>query len=132
MDSKKLSLKILPERMAVCRFDPLASLPDWLDKSAFYSVTRTKAELTVVCLETLVAPGTTCEIGWRCIQVQGVLDFFEIGIIFTITQPLAKSGFSVFVISTFDTDYFLVKEKELAKAIDALTSAGHRVLTQDR
>ena len=127
MDSKKLSLKILPERMAVCRLDASAPLPDGLKGSGFYSVTRTREELTVVCRETSVAVGTTCESGWRCIRVQGVFDFSEIGILFSITQPLAKSGVSVFVISTFDTDYFLVKEKELPKAIDALNASGHQI-----
>jgi hypothetical protein len=131
MDFKKLSLKILPGRMAVCRFEPSASLPAWMDGSGFYSVTRTSEELTVVCRETLVAADTTCESGWRCIRVKGVLDFSEIGIMFSITRPLAKAGVSVFVISTYDTDYFLVKEKELPKTIDALTAAGHRIDTED-
>ncbi|MDH3829697.1 MAG: ACT domain-containing protein, partial [Desulfobacterales bacterium] len=64
-------------------------------------------------------------------KVQGLLDFSEIGIIFSLTQPLAKNGVSVFVISTFDTDYFMVKEKDLAKAFDALTAEGHQVLEED-
>ena len=130
MNFKKLSLKIMPERMAVCRLDATAPLPDGLDGSGFYSITRTKEELTVVCREDSVAAVATCESGWRCFQVQGVLDFSEIGIIFTITQPLAKSGVSVFVISTYDTDYFMVKEKDLAKAIDALNASGHQI-TED-
>ena len=127
MDSIKLSLKILPDRMAVCRFEPAAALPDWFDETGFYSITRTQEELTLVCREALVTPGTICESGWRCIRVLGVLDFSEIGIIFTLTRPLAKSGVSVFVISTFDTDYFLVKEKDLTKAIDALAASGHQI-----
>lgn len=128
MDFKKLSLKILPDRLSVCRFEPIAALPDWIDRSAFYSITRTEEELTLVCREALVPAGTKCESGWRCIRVQGVLDFSEIGIMFSITQPLAKSGVSVFVISTYDTDYFLVKEKQLPKAIDALTAYGHQII----
>jgi hypothetical protein len=127
MNSKKLSLKILPDRMAVCRLEPTAALPDWFDEIGFYSITRTQEELTLVCREVLVAPGTTCESGWRCFGVEGTLDFSEIGIIFTLSQPLAKSGIAVFVISTFDTDYFLVKEKDLAKAIDALAASGHQI-----
>ena len=128
MDFKKRSLKILPERMAVCRFEPTAALPDWIDTSAFYSITRTEEELTLVCCEALVPPGAQCESEWRCFRVQGILDFSEIGIMFTLTQPLAKAGVSVFVISTYDTDYFLVKEKELPKAIDALTTSGHEIV----
>ena len=131
MKLKKCSLKILPERMAVCRFEPTAPLPDWIGKVGFYSLTRTEAELTLVCPEARLAPGTTSETGWRCFKVQGLLDFSEIGIIFSLTQPLAKTGVSVFVISTFDTDYFMVKEKDLTKAIDALTAEGHQVLKED-
>ena len=131
MKLKKLSLKILPQRMAVCRFEPTAPLPDWIGEAGFYSFTRTDAELTIVCPETYLAPGTTSETGWRCFKVQGRLDFSETGIILSLTQPLAENGVAVFVISTFDTDYFMVKEKDLAKAIDALTAKGHQVLKED-
>jgi hypothetical protein len=131
MHFRKLSLKILPDRMAVCRFEPTAPLPDWMGEDGFYSLTRTETELAIVCPEARRVPGTTSETGWRCFKVQGVLDFSEIGIIFSVTQPLAENGVSIFVISTFDTDYFMVKEKDLAKAIDALTAEGHQVLEED-
>jgi hypothetical protein len=125
---RKLSLKLLPERMAVCRFEPTAPLPGWIGESGFYSLTRTEAELTLVCPETHLAPGTISETGWRCFKVQGLLDFSEIGIILSLTRPLAENGVAVFVMSTFDTDYFMVKEKDLAKAIDALTAEGHQII----
>ena len=132
MDLKKLILKILPNRLAVCRLDADAPLPDWIDESDFSSITRTKAELTIVCDEELVASGTTRENGWRCIKVEGPLDFSEIGIVLSLTQPLAESSISVFLISTFDTDYLMVKEKDLANAIAVLTAAGHRVKAEDK
>ena len=125
------SLKILPERLAVCRFAPTAQLPDWIDESSFFSITRTEDELTVVCTEATVPPDTLSETGWRCFKIQGPLDFSDTGIIFSISKPLAESGLSVFIISTFDTDYFMVKERDLAKAVDALTAAGHRVGSED-
>jgi hypothetical protein len=128
---RKLTLKILPNRLAVCRLNADAPLPDWIDESDFSSITRTEAELTIVCDEELVASGTTRETGWRCIKVEGQFDFSEIGIVLSLTQPLAESGVSVFLISTFDTDYLMVKEKDLAKAIDVLTAAGHRVKAED-
>jgi hypothetical protein len=131
MDIRKLSLKILRDRMAICRFEPTAPLPDWVDEPGFYSITRTEEELTIVCTQALLSPGTTSETGWRCFKVEGPLDFSEVGIIFSLTEPLAKIGVSVFVLSTFDTDYFMVKEKDLAKAIDVLTAAGHPVLEED-
>ena len=126
MKTKTLALKILPDRMAVCRLDSSAAVPDWIDPSGFYSITRTEEELTIVCAETLVGQGTKSETGWRCLKVEGPLDFSEIGIIFSLTRPLAVNGVSVFVISTFETDYFMVKETNLAKTIDILTAEGHK------
>ena len=131
MDLKKLTLKILPNRLAVCRLNADSPLPDWIDESDFSSVTRTEAELTIVCDQELVASGTTSETGWRCIKVEGPLDFSEIGIVLSLTQPLAESGVAVFLISTFDTDYLMVKEKDLANAIDALSAQGHQVKAED-
>jgi hypothetical protein len=128
MDTRKLSLKILPERMVVYRFDATAVLPDWIAEVGFYSITRTEEELTIVCPETHLAPGISSEAGWRCFQVQELLDFSEIGIIFSLTRPLAENGVSVFVISTFNTDYLMVKDRDLAKAIDALTAEGHEII----
>jgi hypothetical protein len=132
MTFRKLSLKILPGRITVCRLAPAAELPDWIGKSSLFSITRTDDELSVVCTEATVPPGTLCERGWRCFQVRGPLDFSETGILFSVSKPLAESGISLFVVSTFDTDYFMVKEKNLAEAIDVLTAAGHRVSSEDR
>jgi len=131
MDFRKLSLKILPDRMAVCRFEPSAPLPDWFDQPGFYSITRTAEELSVVCNEERVPLGTESETGWRCFQLLGPFNFSEIGIISSLTHPLTESGVSVFVISTFDTDYLMVKEKDFARAIDVLTAQGHQVKGED-
>ena len=128
---RKLSLKLLRERMAVCRFEPSAPLPDWIDRPGFYSITRTAEELSVVCGEERVPSGTESETGWRCFQLLGPFGFSEIGIISSLTRPLAKSGVSVFVISTFDTDYLMVKEKDLATAVDTLKVQGYRVIFGD-
>ena len=132
MDFRKLTLKILPKRLAVCRLDAKASLPDWIDQSDFYAVTRTEEELTIVCDEALVVLGTKSETGWRCLKLEGPLDFSETGIVFSLTQPLTESGVAVFLISTFDRDYLMVKENDLTKTIDVLTTAGHRVRTEVR
>ena len=124
---RKLTLKILPDRLAVCRFEPASPLPAWVNQPGFYSVTRTADELSVVCSEARVAPGTESESGWRCLQLVGPFTFSEIGILASLTRPLAQSGVCVFVISTFDTDYLMVKEKDLATAIDTLRAQGHHV-----
>lgn len=131
MDFKKLILRILPNRLAVCRLDADAPHPGWIDQSGFYAITRTPEELTIICDEKLVVQALTRENGWRCFKVEGPFDFSEIGVIFSLTRPLAEDGVSVFVISTFDTDYLMVKERNLTKAIDALTAAGHQVAKED-
>jgi len=131
MAFRKLSLKLLCERMAVCRFEPSAPLPGWIDQLSFFSITRTAEELSVVCCEERVPPGTEAEAGWRCFQLLGPFSFSEIGIISSLTQPLSEGGVCVFVISTFDTDYLMVKEKDLAKAIDVLTAEGHQMKSED-
>jgi hypothetical protein len=85
-------------------------------------------ELSVVCQEELVPANIRAENGWRGLKVEGPLDFALTGILAGLASALAQAGVSLFAISTFDTDYILVKEKDLAKAIRALEQAGHRVV----
>jgi hypothetical protein len=102
-------------------------LPDWALSSAFLSITRTSDELSVVCLQEAVPPEVRCEKGWRCLRVEGPLDFSEIGVLASLTSVLAAAGVSLFAISTFDTDYLLVGETDLERAVTALRGVGHRV-----
>ena len=122
------SLRLLDGRFAICRLGPEDEIPAWaLGKADFCSITRTKDELSVVCREDSVPEDTTCERGWRILQVEGPLDFALTGILASIDKTLADAGVSIFAVSTFDTDYILVKETNLALAQRALQSAGHRV-----
>jgi len=124
----ELSLRELEGRFAICRLGPEDEIPAWaLGKADFCSITRTKDELSVVCREDSVPEDTRCERGWRILQVEGPLDFALTGILASIAKPLADAGVSIFAVSTFDTDYILVKETNLALAQRALQSAGHRV-----
>jgi hypothetical protein len=79
-----------------------------------------------VCQEQALPEGTKCDKGWSCLRVAGTIDFSVVGILVSLVTPLAEAGVSVFAISTFDTDYLLVKE--LTKALRALQSAGHDIL----
>jgi hypothetical protein len=88
-------------------------------------MTRTADELSVVCWADAVPEGVRCEKGWRCLRVAGTLDFSLVGVLASMLAPLAAAGVSVFVLSTFDTDYVLVKEAHLTKAADALRLAGY-------
>ena len=62
---------------------------------------------------------------WRCLKVKGPLDFALTGILASLANPLARAGISIFAVSTFDTDYLLVKEGDLERAAEALSIAGH-------
>lgn len=127
MTMQKLDLLLLPDLYAVCRLDRDAPLPTWAATGEFSSITRTADELSVVCPQNLVPDGVRCERSWRCLRVAGTMDFSMIGVVASLVMPLAESGISVFVVSTFDTDYLLVKADDLDKALAALRAAGHAV-----
>jgi hypothetical protein len=115
-------LRVLAGRYSICQLAADADVP-----AAFFSVTRTSAELSVVCAEAQAPAGARCEAGWRMLQVVGPLEFSLTGVLAGIATPLANAGVSIFAISTFDTDYVLIKDENLTKAKEALTAAGHRV-----
>jgi hypothetical protein len=90
-------------------------------------MTRTKDELSMVCPQINVPKGIVCSPGWSCLEIKGPLDLSSIGIISLIAKTLEEERISLFSISTYDTDYILVKEKDLEKAILALTEAGQKI-----
>lgn len=121
-----LNLIVLADIFAICRLDADAPIPDWAQEE-FVSITRTPDELSIVCHQDRVPDDVQCEAGWRCLRVDGKLDFSLVGVIALLTGPLAEAGISVFVVSSFDTDYLLVKDSDMDKAVAALEEAGHRV-----
>jgi hypothetical protein len=123
----QLALAILPDPLAVCRLDADAAIPTWASSSEFFSITRTADELSVVCPQSLVPDGVRCEQDWRCLRVAGTMEFSMVGVMASLVTPLADAGISVFVVSTFDTDYLLVKENDLARATAVLRAMGHTV-----
>ena len=122
-----LSLQILPETLAVCRLDANTPLPDWALRGSFNALTRSADELSVVCPQAGVPQGVTCEPNWRALKVAEPLDFALVGVLAGISGALANARISLFAISTFDTDYILVKEADLPGAVSALRSAGYGV-----
>lgn len=93
----------------------------------FFSITRTSDELSIVCLESNVDETVTCEKGWRCLKLHGPFAFSMVGVLSSVTAPLAHAGVSIFAISTYDTDYLLIKQESLEEAVSALGQAGHLV-----
>jgi hypothetical protein len=121
-----LNLSLLRERLAVCRLAPDAPLPGWAGEE-FTAITRTPQELSIVCAQEHVPHDIQAERGWRALMVDGPLDFGLTGILASLASPLAAIGISIFALSTYDTDYLLIKEDRLEQAIDCLRSAGHHL-----
>lgn len=123
-----LPLELLPDTLAVCRLEPGAPLPPWaLQPSAFLTVSRTAEELSITALQSTVPADVRCERDYRALRVRGPLPLDLIGILAAIADPLAAAGLSIFAISTYDTDYVLVKARDLEPALRALRRAGHRI-----
>jgi hypothetical protein len=122
-----LSLCILPDRLAVCRLPPDAPLPEPPSRASFWSATCTEDELSIVLPEEAMPTDWQAERGWRCLKVLGPLDFSLTGILASLAASLAEAGVPIFAISTYDTDYILVKEENLERAKQALLTSGHSV-----
>ena len=125
----ELDLQVLDGPFVVCRLAADAPLPAWADApGTLVAITRTAEELSVVCPAANAPAGVRQEGPWRALRVAGPLDFTWVGILAALSACLAASGVSLFAISTFDTDYLLVKAEDLPAALSALTGAGHRIL----
>ncbi len=123
----RLTMMLLPERYAVCRLNAGSDIPQWVTSGDFFSITRTLDELSVVCPDKNIPDGVTAEKDWRILKVIGPLDFTLTGILAAISSVLAASQISLFALSTYDTDYILVKEKDIERAIDALKLENYEV-----
>jgi hypothetical protein len=124
---RHLELNLLPGRFAISKLAPDARLPAWAARGSFHSVTRTCDELSIIVEESRVPVGTQSQSGWRVLRVHGPFVLSEVGVLASLTAPLADARVSVFVVSTFDTDYLLVTEEQLTSAIAALDRAGHSI-----
>ena len=127
-----LNLLVLKDLYAICRFDKGASLPPWIKKSVFYSVTKTQDELSLVCNQDLIKTGETILINknWRCIKIDNLLDLSLTGIIADISKIFKENKIPVFTISTYNTDYIFVKNQNLENAIAILRSSGHQITAE--
>jgi len=115
-------LTLLPDTFAIVRMGPT---DEWND--AFFSMTRTGEETSIVCRETQVRAGMHADRGWECLKVEGPIPLNTVGVMADIATALARAGVSIFPIATYDTDYIFIKGDRVAAASDALRSAGHSV-----
>jgi hypothetical protein len=124
----RLPLELLPDTLAVCRLEAGAPVPSWAARpSRFLTVSHTAEELSITTLQSTVPAEVPCERDYRALRVRGPLPLDLIGILASIADPLAAAGLSIFAISTYDTDYVLIKARDLATALQALRHAGHQV-----
>ncbi len=124
-----LNLVVLNKFYAICHFDKTLSIPQWLSKSDFYSLTRTRDELSIVCDQEVIKPSNEFLIDsdWRCIKIDSLLDLSLTGIIADIYNSLKESKIPIFTISTYNRDYFLVKNQNLGRATESLRRIGHQI-----
>ncbi|MBQ4248946.1 MAG: ACT domain-containing protein [Clostridia bacterium] len=121
-----MKLKILPHELTVCKVADTKMLDLSRD---FYFIGRTDEEISLVC-PTRDAPTAATERsdGWRGFRIEGVLDFSLIGILSKLSGILADNKIGIFAVSTFNTDYILVKQEHLERAVTALKDAGYTVV----
>jgi hypothetical protein len=122
-----LVIQVLPGEFAIARLAADAPLPAWAESPVFASATRTAAELSVLCPARQVPAGVKAEAGWRVLRLRGPFAFTETGILASVLDPLAFSRISILALSTFDTDYVLVKGTALDAAVRTLRNAEHTV-----
>ena len=127
MDNPKFTLDLLQDELAVCRLPVDAAVPNWAWSGELTSITSTDEELSLVCAADPVPDDVTHTAGWRALKVRGPLDFSLVGILAGISGTLADAGVSIFAISTYDTDYILVRGAELEAAVTTLRTAGYEV-----
>ena len=120
-------LSVVPGSFTIHRFDPDTALPRGLESASPSWIARTPDELSIVCRDTYEFDSPRSEAGWACLRVMGPLDFELTGILAGIAATLAEAKISLVALSTFDTDYLLVKADLLPRAVAALREVGYPI-----
>ena len=123
-----VNLKRLAGNYAICRLDAAAPIPAWADGEGFASISRTRDELSIVCLAERVPPDIRQDGGWTGYRFIGPFAFDETGIVSSVIGPLSQNGLGIFVVSTFDGDHLLLKTETIDRAEAVLVASGHTVV----
>ncbi|MDB4516287.1 ACT domain-containing protein [Crocinitomicaceae bacterium] len=123
-----LTLAILKKRYSIHRFAPHSTIPEMVFQSEFYTVSRTDEELSIVCDSAIDLKSAKSEKDWRIIKIVGPLDFSLTGILAEISAVLAGVQVPIFALSTFDTDYILIRNERMEEAKKTLLQAGYHFL----
>lgn len=126
-----MNFTVLREKYSIFKFKNESVLPDWVFSSDFYSITKTKDELSVIALQhDLISEDILYSNDWRIFKIAGPLDFSLVGIVADIAAIFKEKKIPIFTISTYETDYILVKQKDLNIGIKALRDNGHQISTE--
>jgi hypothetical protein len=126
--NRELNIKLFNNKYGICQLKHDEDIPNWLNREHFYSITKTSDELSIVCVQDTIPNSIKCEKEWRLLKIEGKFDFSLIGILASLASILAKAGVGIFAISSYDTDYILVKDKDIEKAVRALSNGNHQVI----
>jgi len=127
MEPPRLKLSLLPDVLAVCRLEQGQGIPIWATEGDFSSVSRIREELSVICASSSVPENVRASRGWRAIKIVGPLDLDLVGILVSVAVPLAHAGIGILPVGTFDTDYILVRDRQLGEALKALRATGFNI-----
>ncbi|HEV7704089.1 MAG TPA: ACT domain-containing protein [Gemmatimonadaceae bacterium] len=126
-----LTLTVLSAPLALCRLAPTDTIPEWTaDARSFLTISRTPSELSIVADETVVPASVNARRGYRALRVEGPLPLELVGIAAAIAGALAEAKVPIIPIGTYDTDYVLVHQDVLSRAVAALESAGHKIMLE--
>jgi len=125
--SHQLTIVIYEKMYAVCQLQPDATVPTWAEGPEFVSITRTAAELSIVCQQDMLPGDVRAEKNRRLLRIEGKLGFELTGVLASGTAPLSNAELIIFAILTYDTDYLLIADEDLQKATEMLEAAGHTI-----
>jgi hypothetical protein len=123
----KLSLRVLNGVFSIAQMPPGSLTPTWLKGNELFASISTPDEVSIVCDQSFVPENVIAEKGWKAIMIQGPLDFSLVGVMAELSQVLAVAGISIFALSTYNTDYVLVRENDLDSAVTALRRSGFTI-----
>ena len=126
-NARSFHLSLLPDQYVILKLAVDAGTPRWAANGEFFSITRTSDELSIVIAFRNVPAQMQGESKWRALKVHGPFALTEVGVLAALAAPLSEAAISIFVISTYDTDYLLINEQQCDAAISALQNKGHTV-----
>ena len=126
----KLRFSVLQDEAGICRLQPEAAIPEWAYMGEFLSITKTAEELSIVCLSGVIPESVEKDAGWKVLKIEGILSFGLVGVLAQVSAVLVEAEVSIFAISTYNTDYILVKNRDFDAAVVVLRNDGHEVVQE--